>query len=309
MKWINKNKGDAKAKADQLVKEFMDTCCLQSDGRYHEVRYDKRDPGTTICFCAAKSGHYRKLFTNLMLENQDGYCCYCMRKIKVRQDEIDSDEVVTREHIIPRGFTMDNQDRVENYYQNCTELSTDEVLLTDRFEDPSYKQKLPPFPHKVAFNNLVASCNGTFPYVRSSNFSKSKICCNEVRHEEDAYPVYYHPDIESMVEYGTDGGIQPCIGINTEMESRISDVIAHARLDCDTLKDIRYLWFVLSHVTKAEIYNCRTSEQRNRLLSDLLYRPDFWKEDNVKLHDNFQKDDFWNTFMLYDYFYDVYSAN
>lgn len=306
MKWINKNKGTNKRDAEKVVKEYLNKYCLKSDGRYHSIRYDDRDPGTGPSFCKAEAGSYRKRLTNILLNNQDGYCCYCMRKIKTAQHEEDSDEVVTREHIIPRGFTTANKSKVTDYYQQCPEM--EEVILTDEFEDIAHSQvnDLPPYPHKVAYQNLVASCNGTFPYVRNDKQNKPKICCNEARHEKDAFPVYYFQDIESCIHYLPNGDIQIRASVSTDKQNEINDVITNAKLNCDELRDIRRLWYILSHVSKERIYNCRTEEQRNYLLSELLWKDEFYDESSADLHRCFVKDVFWATFMLYDYFYDYF---
>lgn len=308
MKWINKN--THRAEADKTVKEYLDNYCIQSDGRYRNVQYDSnRDGGTGPCFCKANSGSYRKRLTKILLDNQDGYCCYCMRKIKTAQREEYSDEVVTREHIIPRGFTNANLAKVMSYYQQSPELSPNNVILTDVFEHPTHNQSadFPPYPHKVAYSNLVASCNGTFPYIRNDKENKPKICCNEFRLEKDAFPIYFMRDIETYIHYLPNGDIHAKTYIPQDIQDKINDVIINANLDCAPLKEIRRLWYILSHVPKERIYNCRTKEQRDYLLSEMLYKNEFFVDGNVELHEKFKKEVFWDTFMLYDYFYEVYN--
>ena len=309
MKWINKDKGNDKADAEQVVKDYLNNCCLQ-DGRYQNVRYDKRDSGNGQCFCNADGGNYRRRFTNILLRNQSGYCCYCMRKLKTAQNEIDSDEVVTREHIIPRGFTVADTNKVSSYYQQCQELSVANVILTDKFEDESHNQNydLPPFPHKVAYNNLVASCNGTFPYVRNEKGSKQKICCNEKREEKDAFPIYFIQNVEELIEYCSNGEIQARNLASNDIQAKICDVINNTSLDCNPLKDIRYLWYILSHVPKERIYGCRNESQRDALFSEILYSNEFFGPRIPNIHTCFIKDVFWETFLLYDFFYDVYHS-
>ena len=292
-----------------MAKDYLEQCCKQANGRYQNVRYDnKRDAGVGPCFCNAADGSFRKRMTNVLLQNQNGYCCYCMRKIKIGQREEYSDKVVTREHIIPRGFSHADVAKLA-YYQQCPELSNSQVILTDDFEDTGHNQTddLPPYPHKIAYNNLVASCNGTFPYVRNRNENKPKICCNEYRHEEDAYPVYFIKGIEGMIDYLDNGDIHVKCGVSTDNQQKIEDVIRNTHLACDQLRDIRHLWFILSHVSKDRIYNCKTEGQRDALLSEILYKDEFFEGNRTSnLHTNFQKDDFWQTFLLYDYFYDVF---
>lgn len=309
MRWIDKDKGRDREDADNVVKEFLDQCCRLPNGRYDNVRYDRRDPGHNTCFCGANSGEYRKRFTNILLRNQDGYCCYCLRKIKSSQVEDFSDEVVTREHIIPRGFTRVDAAKVNAYYRLSSELSAGKVILTDEFENPAHDQSpdLPPFPHKVSFSNIVLSCNGTFPYKRSDKGGKSKICCNEARKEKDAFPIYFIQDIDDLIEYQSTGSIQVKKVVNSDLQNKIENVIDAANLDCNELKIIRHLWFILSHIPKQRIYGCRTQSQRNLVLTEMLYKSQYFDENTPYIHESFLKDDFWNTFMLYDYFYDVYS--
>lgn len=307
MKWINKNDPPYKKAGNKICKAYLDKC-RNHNNRYQGIRYDGRDPGTGKIFC----GNFRKVMTNILLENQDSYCCYCMRKLKINQKEEDSDMVVTREHIIPRGFTQADDEKLSSYYQLCPELSDSEVILTDKFEHKDYNQSkaLPPYPHKIAFNNLVVSCNGTFPYVRNNKDNKAKICCNEYRQEKDAYPIYFIRDIENMVDYLDDGDIQIKITVEDKIRHKIEDVIRNTHLACDSLKDIRYLWFLLSDNPKQDIYQCRNEDQRNHLLSKNLYKDGINIDDRISnLHSSFIKDDFWQTFLLYDYFYDVYNQD
>lgn len=234
-------------------------------------------------------------------------CCYCLRKLKTAQREEDSDEVVTLEHIIPRGFTLGQAGRM-SYYQDAPGLSPQEVVLTDEYELPAYDQSGTALPHKVTYDNLVASCNGTFPYVKNRTGGKSKICCNEARHEEDAYPVYFLRNISSYIDYLPNGDIQVKGSVDTSLAGKVEDVIRNERLSCDSLKQIRRLWFILSHVPIEQVYSCHTESQRDDLFSRELYKTEFFDAEQTPfLHDKFKLDDYWNTFMLYDVFYDLFA--
>lgn len=302
MYYIDKSKN--RNEGLQVTKDYLQTCCLGSDGRYHEIRYDNRDAGTTDTFCTHNQREFRKRLINILLDNQHNLCCYCLRKLKTAQREEDSDEVVTLEHIIPRGFTSGNL--MLPYYQSAPELSSEEVVLTDEYESSAYDQAKPGLPHKVAYNNLVASCNGTFPYVRNLNDGKSKICCNEYRKEKDAYPVYYIKNILDYIDYTPDGDIYGQCKADPDIQNKIEDVIKNTNLYCDSLKQIRRLWYILSHVPKQDIYNCHTVSQRDDLFARELYKSEFFDSNTSDLHDKFKLDDYWNTFMLYDIFYDLF---
>ena len=106
MLYIDKSKN--KKEGVQVTKDYLQTCCCGTDGRYHEIRYDNRDAGSTQTFCSHNNREYRKKMINILLANQHNLCCYCLRKLKTAQREEDSDEVITLEHIIPRSFTSGN---------------------------------------------------------------------------------------------------------------------------------------------------------------------------------------------------------
>lgn len=290
----------------QITKDYLQTCCLGTDGRYHNIRYDNRDSGTNQTFCGYNHRVFRKRLINVLLENQHNLCCYCLRKLKTNQREEDSDKVVTLEHIIPRSYTRANNQEL-SYYQNVPELSLTEVVVTEEYESLNYDQEGTAQPHKVAYNNLVASCNGTFPYVRNENEGKSKLCCNEFRKNEKAYPIYFIENIHQYIDYQSDGNVYGICNSNDDLTNKIEDVIKNTNLCCDSLKQIRRLWFILSHIPKEEIYCCHTESQRDDLFSRELYKTEYFDmESTSELHNKFLKDDYWNTFMLYDVFYEIF---
>ena len=291
----------------QITKDYLQTCCLGTDGRYHNIRYDNRDSGTNQTFCGYNHRVFRKRLINVLLENQHNLCCYCLRKLKTNQREEDSDKVVTLEHIIPRSYTRANNQEL-SYYQNVPELSLTEVVVTDEYESLNYNQGGTAQPHKVAYNNLVASCNGTFPYVRNENEGKSKLCCNEFRQNKKAYPIYFIENIHQYIDYQSDGNVYGICNSNDDLTNKIEDVIKNTNLCCDSLKQIRRLWFILSHIPKEEIYSCHTESQRDDLFSRELYKTEYFDmESTSELHNKFLKDDYWNTFMLYDVFYEIFN--
>lgn len=306
MLYIDKSKH--KEEGMQVTKDYLQTCCLGTDGRFHNIRYDNRDSGRTQTFCGYNHREYKKRLINILLENQHNLCCYCLRKLKTAQREEESDKVVTLEHIIPRSITQTDTN-VLSYYQSVRELSLAEVVVTDEYESPTFDQKGTAHPHKVAYNNIVASCNGTFPYVRNENEGKSKICCNEARKNNNAFPIYFIPNIHQYIDYTNKGDIQGTCLEDIELYTKIEEVIQNTNLYCDSLKQIRMLWFILSHVPREDIYSCHTCNQRDELLSRELYKTEFFDSDVTPfMHDKFKLDDYWNTFMLYDVFYDIYNG-
>ena len=84
-------------------------------------------------------------------------------------------------------------------------------------------------------------------------------------------------------------------------------MIINTNLACDSLKDIRQVWYELSARKWDDIIQCDTEDKREKLLtdtfaSDLMIRNQ--SEDN-RLIAKFRKQEYWHTLMSYDVFYTI----
>ncbi len=300
MRYIDKSQNRASGLANTSA--FLNQHCLDANGRHTGIRYNSTDPGVKDTFCAADASRYRKTLTQLLLSEQHDLCCYCLRRLKTNQNEEYSDKKITLEHIIPRSYTSTHD---VAYYRSAPGLSTNDVEITDVYESPGYGQQPHIHPHKVAYNNLVASCNGTFPDVRNERQGKQKICCNVARQTKQAYPVYFMPNVADFVDYLPDGDIQAVPG--TPEESHTATLIDSTNLQCDSLRQIRYLWYLLRGEDWQTICDCNSSEsERNYLFCKILYVAGVDPELANVLHIKFMKSDNWKTFMLYSVFYEIF---
>lgn len=286
-----------------VIETYLEEKCKNSNNRYSDIRYDSRDNGTRIPFYSSEKGKYRKKLTRILLENQNRLCCYCLRRLKTAQDERDSDQKITLEHIIPRGFT--SGDNVA-YYQSAPGLSPDDVELTDCYESIDHVQRKYIHPHKIAYNNLVISCNGTFPDKETSNGGRQKICCNLARRRKEAYPIYFLPHVSKLVVYLKDGDVQAMP--NTNEFDLVDTMLTNTELHCDSLKEIRFLWYLLRDENIEDIKQCNTSDSSRSLI---LSRHLFDRRSNVEIErasellTKFSKPMYWDTFMLYSIFYGI----
>lgn len=300
MRWIDKshNRKDGL----QNTQDFLDSYCLEPNGRHQGIRYNDKDPGGKQIFCMADNGKYRKKLTQLLLDEQKNLCCYCLRRLKTNQNEEWSDQKITLEHIIPRSYTSGSN---ASYYQSAQGLSSQDVELTDIYESPGYTQQTNIHPHKVAYNNLVASCNGTFPDKLNRSDGKQKLCCNLYRKELPAYPIYFHPDVSDFVDYLSDGDVQAVIG--SPFESEIATLITNTNLQFISLKEIRYLWYLLRHTDEAAIYACNASKtDRDFLLGKILYGCEATDINrSVDIHQKYVKQSYWDTLILYNEFHRI----
>jgi hypothetical protein len=202
-------------------------------------------------------------------------------------------ERVTFEHIIPQ--TADES--VRGSYESAPNLSAAEVILTSEFSHKS-DPVCPPYPHTVAYNNLVASCDGSFPDGTSA------LCCNHRRRDSFAYPVYYHADAGSRIKYLPDGS---AIAVSQDSPQEI--MIDHAGLNCRILRDIRYLWHQLRTLAEDDLNKCSANADYRRYT---LHRPLFVSMDKLDaklaLIDKFTKDNYWAKLMSYKFFYEYFNG-
>ena len=241
-----------------------------------------------------KGNSYYRQMTAVLLDNQHHYCCYCMRRIS-------GDGDTTLEHIIPQKAT----ERQLAYYKrdDIPELKN-HIILSYEFShtaNPSLTQ----LPHTVSYDNLVASCCGTYPKLFNDHaeLTTNGQSCNNVRGQKDIFPVYLLniPGIVLYDESGHmfEGGIEPW---NDEVRLFISA----ARLNCSSLQDIRRLWFLLKEHALEEITTKgEDKESRRDFLLDTLYLTDLPDAEISSLLSKFEKDEYWNTFLLYDWFYSI----
>lgn len=300
MRWIDKS-GNRVAGL-QITSDYLNNHCLGSNGRHSNIEYRDR---SQRCFCNADNAQYRKKLTQLLLSEQDNMCCYCLRRLKTGQREEWSDQTITLEHIIPQGF-ISGVDAA--YYQTAPGLTPTEVEMTDVYESSGYNQQPHIHPHKVAYNNLVVSCNGTFPDIETNNGGKQKICCNVKRQQLPAYPIYFYKDVPQWVDYLRDGDVQAVI--NTIEEAHVSTLIASTNLQCDSLKDIRFMWYLLRREVLPDIYKCNSSKsKREYLLCKILFDNNIVDiERSIALFEKFKKDVYWDTLILYNEFYNIMNA-
>lgn len=116
-----------------------------------------------------------------LTEEQHGFCCYCMRSLTVKNEKtVKEGETVTKkknvtlEHVIPHKLKITAMEELARY-QAYAPLHKTLVELTDPKRPITTKITEAPYPHFIAYENLVASCDGKFPNKKSS------ICCNNKR--------------------------------------------------------------------------------------------------------------------------------
>ena len=291
MEFIDKTKGDQRAHL--LLKGFLDRCLNMTPypaDLYEAMKHDV-EPDVTI-------NPLQKHTYNLLLEwileethisdnlnSDEGYCCYCMRKIKANEAHS------TLEHIIPKS--IDNEVPYSNYFDVPSELEKDEHIMAMKtiFLNKYHKQALP-CPHNAAYENLVASCDGSLPKGSSNH-----VCCNGPRGAKKIPPMMFMKNIHDEIKYKTSGYVVWKDNSYIDKRERakiINDVLC---LNNDILRMVRKIWYFLCKEGK----NCLTADRRQVI--DTLRPQCIGEEKNIL--QNFYQDNYWYLLQDYTYFNDI----
>jgi hypothetical protein len=256
MEFIDKTK--QKLEGEAIILEFL----KEFGGNYLEDLYSE-----------FKNPQKQKLI-DLLLKEQNSRCCYCMRNLNVKKDGI------TLEHVIPRS--VKNKTTFDEYIKSDTVLNETNVCLESEFlADP----KTPPFPHTIAYQNLIVSCSGKyFPSNKASH-------CNSFRGNLDIKPIVLYNTIISDIEYKANGFI-----IWTKETDDIP-TIEKLGLNDDLLRMIRRIWFYASTINN-NLLDLDIS-QREKFLYKMLADV---KDEEFDMLFNFAKDTYWELLRKYDYF-------
>jgi hypothetical protein len=143
----------------------------------------------------------------------------------------------------------------------------------------------------LAYENLVASCNGSIP-----NEGLSK-CCNNARGEKNIIPLFYIAFVKDEVKYDLDGKIN--------YDQKYSQTITNLQLDHQTLQLFRKCWLNLpSNYSALDVIDASTNESlRNNIIDDM-------DVNRISISDRttIKNPIYWNTFMNYFWLY-LYKIN
>lgn len=284
MQYINKE-SDREA-GNKITEAYLHEIWIEDEQRY-PVDYNdsfKKLPN--------KANSYYKQMTQVLLNNQNHYCCYCMRRLTGEGD-------TTLEHIIPQ--TAD--DREALYYQRDEfPMLKKNIKLSVQF---SHEQNpdLAQLPHSVCYDNLVASCHGKFPITKKeADIETDGHSCNHPRGVKRALPLYFLTNIDTIIMYGINGSI--LANTNSTFYKEAEEFIQSAQLSWETLSDIRALWYVLRDIDIVQIIAEGKEEQsRKDLIQDNLYLTEYSEKRINALIAKFTKKQYWECFLLYDWFH------
>lgn len=295
MEFVDKN--IYRDRAHQLLKNFLDRCLTKTP--YPADLYDelREDVEPDIVLNPNQKTTYKLLLKWILNESHiegdglhdgEGYCCYCMRKIKA--NEIHS----TLEHVIPK--TIEDLPSYMEYYKVPSSLERrDSIMVLKTIFFDKYHRRALPCPHNIAYENLVASCDGSLPKGTNNH-----ICCNNSRGNHYIPALMFIPEIHDEIKYKQNGFVIWKNNPNLEKRERCRIINEELKLNNGILRIVRMIWCYLSK----EGIDCKLEEEDRRRVIDTL-RPLCSSLDKVIIQNFLENDNYWDLLEEYRYFNDI----
>jgi hypothetical protein len=268
MQYIDKSS----VEGERIAKDFI-------NGQWIDDRYSNLDyPG----FSTPK-------MRKVLIDEQNQLCCYYMR-------HLEDNPTTTLEHIVPRQ--VETQAELNHYFD--FPVLADNLTLHEPFRTSPVEQQMPPYPHHLAYHNLVASCNGMLISDLANLNNRTVKTCNGVRGNIPIVPIFYDPAVSDKITYAKGGMMVP-------HEDNWFDTIKDVKLNDNTLEDIRRIWFFLRKDDLASILAVTTLEERQDILTNAM--SDAIVNDSAKitaLIGNYKNQVMWDSLIKYKWFHGYY---
>lgn len=189
MRFIDKDRQDYRVPGLQINRRILNS---HWDGkRYVNLHYDVVD---------------KTDLTRLLVEEQNGYCCYCMRRLHMQQDGHHRRNV-TLEHVIPHKISQEEWEYDKEKYRKFPILVNNvKICHGGELDDPAVKFGMSPFPHFLSYDNLVASCDGQT--VNQDGREIERHCCNNMRGNNYVEPLFFHQNVSDVIDYDNRGHVK-----------------------------------------------------------------------------------------------------
>lgn len=211
----------------------------------------------------------------LLMGDCSNRCCYCMRKISS----------TTLEHVILRSIT--DKGKYDKYFVIVSDLERQDMKMEASIA--SHIGPHTPYPHTIAYENLIPSCFGHLA-------SKDSKCCNLYRGEKFVHPLTFREDIHNEVKYYNDGSIEWTAEPGDDPDGVLT--LSKLGLDCLELTIIRRIWFYMaSHGLSPK------TADKEELIYDLIDLSTNNDEDEMIMQ--FKKPEYWRLISEYDYFNNI----
>ena len=291
MRYIQKTGTPSEAVGRKETKAFIDACWCNQTHQYDNLSYDRSR--------IAALGDV--LVNEQKDDNGNSYCCYCMRRLFLKNTPDGHNRNVTYEHIIPHRIKSQEWDADKDKYLQFPNLRESHITLCfdGELTEEQRKSRITgmPYPHFISYHNLVASCDGiTF----EEQTLQSSRCCNNCRQERFVMPVYLSPGLSDGITYTSKGELDYD---DTVYDSRWFDR-RHLNLTNAWITLVRRIWYKVakSAYSDMDVEKARTDKElRQNIIDDI--------DSNNEIASWNESDPAWNLFAEYNWFYGYYTSN
>lgn len=257
MFWIDKHNRGKRGKGHRIVNSFLQNAWNKQDCKYVNCDYGsfKRD------------GQMEQL----LHQEQKGFCCYCMRHLKVGSH-------TSLEHVMPhhcRKRDGKSDYKTINYYNRFNKNNVKNIAYIHLNGSNRHWRIGPKYPHFCAYENLVLSCDGSLftdeDKINGIYPSKLHLCCNEHRGNTKIVPIFFIPNVSKLFVYNDKGSI----GISKEVKSlrrqkELSDTIDALYLEHERLQIIRQVWCCIARSQQYGVADVRAAISNENLRRNIL---------------------------------------
>lgn len=278
MRWINKRDRKYRKKAHFLIVRFIRESWNKEEKHYVNFDYEtfKRN----------------RKFKALLFREQQGYCCYCMRKLDLNRGNL-----CTIEHILPHKIKDDNEARraIAHYYSVIPRFQS-YVRIVRNTNLPKPIMSGRPYPHFCAYENLVLSCSGAIYKTDAPQeefLSSLHECCNNKRGSKYIVPLFFFPNID--LKYEKDG----MLTFAPQYEETIKALNLEGN---DNLCIIRRIW--------GNIHSLYTLNDVKRAAEDKELRSIILQDTDLNRNQakRFMHSLYWNLVIEYQWFGEYFSS-
>jgi len=223
--------------------------------------------------------HHFHDMRNILEAEQNGRCCYCMRRLSPDNKSV--------EHLVEKTFRP--TDHWSDYMTPPTVLGQ-KICLESDFIRAGMATGYTKYPQSVAYQNMVLSCKGWMPDATSD--SKT---CNLKRQHQTIVPFVLVSTINQEFVYRKNGSAY------WNNDPRITDpAIKVLNLNHNTLRMIRRIWFYAMD----KGIDIPMVTDRSAFLYGLLDEQidDLTRENSWTKMLLFLRDSYWNMLLEFDYF-------
>lgn len=275
MKYIDKTL--KKQQGEQIVTEFLN-CFHNRTKAYPNDMYK--------AFCSEIDDAHnhvqfrQRLINEVLIQEQDGLCCYCMRRLSECKK-------MTIEHVMPNHAV--DKTELDKYRTRATVL--DGLPHSEDFKSLS-PITYPPHPHSIAYQNLLLSCDGNL-----FNESPTPQCCNLKRKHTFLPPFVLYSNIIQTFIYTEDGMAE--WQEDPEPPESKGNAMRILGLNKSILKMVRRIWFFCTdNNLNPQI------EEKDFVVNTMMGYLNFpsMNEEDINMLLNFKKDKYWKLLLEYDAF-------